>query len=207
MNGNNIPQSWYDFAVMPPMDPRSIVQTISFEDQAGTMRAASFARSTTWLHAVPWANPPLIVTNFATAVPNVTVPNTNDFDSVEAAAAWNSLHAMTATTPLFPIAVEKIMFLKAGTAFVNNIYLDFSAGITSQDILFSFSENSLTSGDFTGGGAGTIPVFAFPTAPTYGGTARNLQITLLRTGRFKVAFRILDSAANYSTYEMEWIVL
>ncbi len=208
MNGNNTPQSWYDFAVMPPMDPRSIVQTISLQDQGGTMRPASFARSVSWLHAAPtWANPPLIVTPFSTAVPNVTVPNTNDFGSVEAAAAWNSLHAMTSTSIFVPIAVEKIMFLKAGTAFVNNIFLDFIGGVTSQDILFSFRDNSVTSGDFTGGGAGTIPVFAFPTAPTYGGTSRNLQVTLLRPGRYSVALRIFDSAPNWSIYEMDWIVL
>ena len=106
-----------------------------------------------------------------------------------------------------PKAVEKIMFLKAGEAFVNNIFLDWSAGVTSTDVLFSFRDNSVTSGDFTDAAAGTIPVFAFPSSATYGGTSRRMQITLRRAGRYTVGLRIFDSAGNWSLYEMDWIVM
>ncbi|MDP4200941.1 MAG: hypothetical protein Q8922_11545 [Bacteroidota bacterium] len=206
MNGNT-PQSWFDFPVMPTMDPRAIVQTISLEDNAGVQQAATFTRSTLWLHAGVWANPPLIVTQSPSVIGSVSVPNTYDYDSIEQAAAWNSLHLMTAPSTGFPLAVEKIMFLKAGSAFLNHIPLDWTGGTTAHDIQFSFRDNSVTSGDFTAGSNGTIPAFAFPTAPTYGGTARDLQVTVLRTGRFSVALRILDIAGNWSLYEMDWIVL
>jgi hypothetical protein len=210
MNGNS-PQSWFDFSVMPTMDPRSIIQTASFEDNGGTMRAATFARSTNWLVGSPWANSPISPTAAGpTTTPNVTVPNTNDYDSTEQANTWNTLHEMVAPVPAnLPLSVQKIMFLKAGTAFVNNIFLDWKAGVTSTvEIELSLRDNSVTSGDFTNGSQGTVPVFSFAAGGgiTYGGVGRNFQVTLLRTGRFQVAMRVSDSAGNFSMYAMDWIV-
>jgi hypothetical protein len=203
-SGNsNAPQSWFDLVVMSPMDPRGIISSVSFENNAGSQTAATFARSSTWLHASTWVNPPLIVSQTASFV---ICPNVQDFASVEAANTWNGLHLMTAQNNQLPIAVQKIMFLKAGTAFVNNIFLDWSAGVTSTDVQLSFRDNSTTSGDFQNSGTATVPVFAF-TGATFGLTARNLQVTVLRTGRFHVAMRIIDNSGNYSMYEMEWIVL
>ncbi len=201
-------QSWFDLVVMPTMDPRSIIQTASFEDQGGTMRAASFLRSMDWFVSATWINPNLSVTVPAAGlIPNVTVPNVYDFASIEDANAWNTLHQMVAPSPLtLPIAVQKIMFLKAGTAFVNNLYLDWKAGITATSVELSFRDNSATSGDFQNAAAGTVPAFVFPSTATYGGLGRNLQVTLLRTGRFIVGLRIVDSTGSPSMFEMEWIV-
>ncbi len=112
---------------------------------------------------------------------------------------------MTAQNNQLPIAVQKIMFLKAGTAFVNNIFLDWSPTVTSTDVQLSFRDNSTTSGDFQNSATATVPVFAFSGA-TFGGTARMLQVTLLRTGRFQMCLRIIDNSGNYSMYEMDWIV-
>jgi len=207
MNSNKI-QSWFDLVVMPTMDPRSFIQTASFEDQGGTMRPATFARSGNFLVGGPWAQPNLSITPpGGSAIPNVTVPNTYDFASLEDANAWNTLHQMVALNLTnLPIAVQKIMFLKAGTAFVNNIYFDWKVGVTATDIQLSFRDNSATSGDFQNSGAGTVPAFIFPATATFGGTARNFQVTLLRTGHFNVALRILDSTGSPSVFEMEWIV-
>jgi hypothetical protein len=203
-------QSWYDFSVMNTLDPRSIVQTIQFEDQGGTMRQATFGRPTTYLHSGVWANPPIAPSAWGTTTtPNVTVPNAYDYGSQQEATAWNSLTAMTVPpTALVPVALQKVMFLKAGSAYINNIYLDFLGGLTANDIMFSFRDNSLVSGDFMDNPAGSIPSFIFPTGGiTYGGTGRNLQVTLLASGRFSVGLRIVDSGGNWSLYEMEWIVL
>ncbi len=205
MNGYT-PQSWFDFPMMTRMDPRTIIQAIAFEDQGGTMQNGAFTRSATWLQNVVWADAPMIVTPFATVPPAVTVPNTQDFISQQIAIAWNASHAMTATNTKLPKAVEKIMYLKAGAAFVNNIFLDWAGVITSTDIQFSFRDNSATSGDFTNSASGTIPVFTFPTV-VFGGTSRRLTVTLLRAGRFSVGIRIFDSAGNWSLYEMDWIVM
>jgi hypothetical protein len=199
----NAPQSWFDLIVMQPMDPRSIISTVSFENNASSQTVATFARSSTWLESATWINPPLIVSQTASYV---ICPNAQDFASVEEANVWNGLHQMTALNNQLPIAVQKIMFLKAGTAFVNNIFLDWSAGVTSTNVQLSFRDNSTTSGMFQNSGTATVPIFLF-TGATFGLTARNLQVTLLRTGRFHVALRILDNSGNYSLYEMEWIVL
>jgi hypothetical protein len=200
---SNAPQSWFDLVVMPTMDPRSIISAVTFESSGGGQTAGIFARSSTWLHASTWVNPPLIVSQTAA---NVVCQNVQDFSSVEAANTWNGLHLMTAQNNQLPIAVQKIMFLKAGTAFTNNIFLDWSPTVTSTDVQLSFRDNSATSGDFQNAAAATVPVFAFSGA-TFGSTARMLQVTLLRTGRFHVALRIIDNSGNYSMYEMEWIVL
>ena len=202
-SGSNAPQSWFDLVVMPTLDPRSIISTASFEASAGGQQVATFARSSTWLHASTWINPPLIVSQTASFV---ICPNVQDFASVEAANIWNGLHLMTAQNNQLPIIAQKIMFLKAGSAFVNNIFLDWSAGVTSTDVQLSFRDNSTTSGDFQNSGTGTVPVFAW-SGPTFGSTARNLEVTLLRPGRFQMALRIIDNSGNYSMYEMDWIVL
>ena len=206
---SNAPQSWFDLVVMPTMDPRNIIQTASFEDSTGTLRAATFQRSPNWLVNGIWAEPPLTVTTPSGAlIPNVTVPNIYDYASIEAANTWNTLHQMVAPNPPnLPISVQNIMFLKAGTAFVNNIYLDWRGAVTSSSVLLSFRDNSVTSGDFQNSGTATVPVFAFPTSATYGSTGRNFQVTLLRPGRFNVGLVILDSTAAISMFEMEWIVL
>ncbi len=198
-----MPQSWFDLVVMPPMDPRSIISAVTFEASGGGQQAGTFARSSTWLHSATWINPPLIVSQSGA---NVTCPNVQDFASVEEANVWNGLHLMTAQNNQLPLSVQKIMFLKSGTAFVNNIFLNWSAGVTSTDVQLSFRDNAATSGDFQNAGSGTVPVFAW-SGPTFGSTARNLQVTLLRTGRFQVALRIIDNSGNYSMYEMDWIVL
>ncbi len=200
---SNAPQSWFDLVVMPTMDPRSIISAVSFEASAGGQQAGTFARSSTWLHSTTWVNPPLIVSQTGS---NLVCPNIQDFASVEIANTWNGLHQMTALNNQLPINVQKIMFLKAGTAFVNNIFLDWSAGITSTDVQLSFRDNAATSGDFQNSGTGTVPVFAW-SGPTFGSTARNLEVTLLRPGRFQMALRIIDNSGNYSMYEMDWIVL
>jgi hypothetical protein len=194
---------------MPTMDPRSIISTAAFEDSTGTMHAATFERSPSWLLAGPWGQSPLNVTTpTGSLIPNVTVPNVYDYASLEEANTWNTLHQMVAPVPTsLPLAVQKIMFLKAGTAFVNNLFLDWKAGVTSGSVQLSFRDNSVTSGDFQNSGTGTVPAFIFPSSATYGGLGRNLQVTLLRPGRYTVGIVTLDSAVVTSMFEMEWFVL
>ncbi len=148
----------------------------------------------------------MAVTPSATANAHLFVPNVADFASVAIAAAWNTSHAMTSINTKLPLCVENIMFLKAGGAFVNYIYLDWLGGLTSTDVQFSFRDNSLTDGDFANSATGTIPAFTFGSS-TFGGTSRSLQVTLLQPGDYNVALRIYDSALNYSMYAMHWIVL
>ncbi len=197
--------SWYDFATQSPVDPRMLVQAIAFEDQSGILQPGQFTRSTTWLQNVSWVNPPLVVTSRAVMVPNATAVAPADYNALEIVDQWNAQRAMTALTNQYPLSVEKIMFLIAGRRFANNIYLDWTGGDTASDIEFSFRDNSLTSGDFTSGAQGTIPVFQFATS-TFGGVTRNLQVTVLRRGRFPVCLRIKDTSGNWSMYEMLWIV-
>jgi len=210
-SGSSAPQSWFDLVVMPTMDPRSIIQTASFEDHVGTMQAATFQRSGSWLSpgAPPWVQSPLSVSaGMGSTLANVTVPNVYDYASIEAANTWNTLHQMTPATPTtLPLAVQQIMFLKAGTAFVNNLFLDWKGAVTSSSVQLSFRDNSVTSGDFQNSATATVPVFMFPATATFGNTGRNFQVTLLRPGRFNVGIVVLDSTAAISMFEMEWIVL
>jgi hypothetical protein len=208
-SGNsNAPQSWFDLVVMSTMDPRNIIQTASLEDSGGTMRAATFARSQSWLLPGPWIETPINVsTPVGGLIPNVTVPNVYDYASIEAANTWNTLHQMVPVNPSnLPFPVQNIMFLKAGTAFVNNLFVDCKPGVSFTQAMLTFRDNAVTSGDFQNSATATLPVFTFPNA-TYGSTGRNLQVTVLRPGRFNIGLTIIDNSSNLSMFDMEWIVL
>lgn len=206
MASNSPAFSWYDYATQSPRDPRTIVQSISFMDQTGAIQPATFLRSTTWLEAATWVNPPMDVTPRTTFLPSVSPLFPMDFQASEIAAQFTAQRAMTVLNGQYPIAVQKEIVLKAGMQFANTFALDFIGTATSTDIQFSFLHNSLTSGDFTSGASGTIPVFAFPSTTTYGGITKQMTVTLLRPGRFAVALRIKDNSGNYSLFEMDWLV-
>lgn len=202
-------QSWLDLPVSPTIDARTLIQSCAFIDQAGTSQGGLFQRSTNWLKAVTWVSPVVKVTAYGTvsATSNLVAVNGQDFTSVEAAATWNGTHVMTTNNAQLPLVSEGLMFLKAGTNFINNVFFDFNGGVTSTDVQIGFRDNSYTSGDFTNSATGTIPVYAFPTTTTYGGTGRQLSLTLLQTGRFHMGLRIVDNGGNYSMFPMEWVVL
>ncbi len=208
MNGIRA-QSWNDLVVMPPMDLRAIISSLSLEDNTGASQIASFTRSSTWLNsAKTWINPPMVTSQPGTATTShIVAANPYDFQAVVDANAWNTVHAMTVPTTGLPISVQNVMFFKADPRFINNFYVDFSGGVTSTDIQLSMRDNSTTSGDFQSSAAGTVPVFTLPNTSTYGGLGRNVHVSLTRTGRFQVAFRIVDNSGNWSMFEMEWIVL
>ena len=208
-NGSPMPQSWNDLVVMQPMDIRSIVSLASFEDNAAAMHTATFERSLSWLGPGPWSVPPLSVSvGNGPTTPSITVPNAYDYASQQIANVWNASHQMTPIIPTaLPLAVQQTAFLHAGAAFVNNLFFDWKVGVTSSSIQLSLRDNSTTSGMFQNGSVGTVPVFLFPGSAIYGGLGRNLQVTLLRTGRFNVAFVIVDSTGATSMFEMDWIVL
>ena len=202
-------QSWNDLVVMSPMDPRSIIASLGMNDQGGTFRNASFARSSTWLNsAKTWVNPPMTTSLPGTnTTSNVTAANPYDFDAVVQATNWNTVHAMTLPSAGLPIDVQNIMFLKSDPRFINNIYVDWTGVTTSTDIQFSMRDNSTTSGLFENAATATVPVFTFPSTATYGGTGRLVSVSISTPGRYQVAFRIVDNSANWSMFEMEWIVL
>ncbi len=211
-NGNNgraqMPQSWNDLVVMPPQDPRILIAAASFEDSGGSGHGAVFIRSNTFLHATTWVNPPMIVSAVTSSTtPTIQPVNAMDFDAQEQANVWNGTHAMASTNSQIPLSVQKILFARGDPKFVNNFYVDWTGGTTSSsDVELTFRDNSCTSGDFQNSGSGTIPVFSFPAA-SYGGTGRLLSMTLLRTGRFPMAMRLIDSSGNYSIFEFDLIAL
>ncbi|HET6400505.1 MAG TPA: hypothetical protein VFH95_03815 [Candidatus Kapabacteria bacterium] len=208
MNGTRA-QSWNDLVVMTPMDPRAIISSLAFEDQSGTLQNAAFARSLNWLNAgTTWIAPPMKTTagGIPATTSHIVAANAYDYQAVVDATNWNNLHAMTLPSLGLPLSVQNIMFLRGDPRFINYLYLDFNAGVTSADILFSMRDNSTTSGQFQGNANGTVPVFQFPNS-TYGGGGRNLQVSLNTTGRFQVALRIVDNSGNWSMFEMEWIVI
>jgi len=84
-----------------------------------------FLRSSNFLHSTTWVNPPMIVSapgGGTTA--NIAAVNNMDFGAVEQANVWNGLHAMTPPSNQIPLSVSRIIFLKLGARFINNIYLD-----------------------------------------------------------------------------------
>lgn len=209
MNGMRRAQSWNDLVVMPPIDPRTIIASLGMNDQGGTFRTATFARSSTWLNpAKTWINPPMVTSlPGASTTSNVVAANPYDFEAVVQATNWNTVHAMTMPTAGLPIDVQKVMFLLSKPNFINNIYVDWTGAATATDIQFSMRDNSMTNGMFENSGTATVPVFTFPNTATYGGTGRLIAVSLTTPGRYSVALRIVDNGANWSMFEMDWIVL
>jgi hypothetical protein len=193
---------------MEPMDPRLVIQKITLDDNTGAAKGATFSRVTSWFQNVTWVNPVLKISDVTSSTtPTIAANSPQDYQSFQEAVVWNSTKSMVATNSKLPLAVKKIVFLKAGMSFDNTIYLDWIGGATSTDVQISFRDNSVTSGNLDPlGGAPTVPVFQFLATATYGGAGRKLTVTVLRPGRYFVGIRVLDNGGNYSMFEMEWIV-
>jgi hypothetical protein len=78
-------------------------------------------------------------------------------------------------------------------------------GTTYTDIQLSFRDNAASSGDFSGGSTGSIPVASF--AGNFTG-AVDLKVVLKQFGRFSMMLVLKDNGSgNYSTFEMEWNIV
>jgi hypothetical protein len=203
----NNPQSWYDLPLMQAMDPRSIVSFVQLDDNTGLPQTATFLNSPSFLNNTTWVGSPLTLSAVGPTSTPICFPvaGVADFEGIFLAQQWTSSHGIVRSNVQLPPTVQKIIFLKAGNRFLTTFFLDWAAGVTSTDIQLSIRDNSTTGGNFINGANGTIPVFAWTN--TFGGTKRKLTVCTTGPGRVNRAMRVIDNAANWSMFEMDWNIV
>ena len=187
------PQSWLDIPVMPPLDPRAIVITANLQATLG-----NFIRSTTFLQA-SWGANPFVFTGNNNQV--VSLDTTDAATSVDA-TQWTFAHQMVNASATIPSALSKVIFLRAGEIWDNQI--EINLGVSNYtNVQLSFRDNLATSGTFLNGSAGSVPVILFPGTKT---GILILHLTIRRPGKYSMVL-VANNAGTYSAFEMEWIVL
>jgi hypothetical protein len=172
-----------------PHDPREIIAYIKIANTDGV-----YMDSNTYKPAgVTWTANTVVFGSTAT----VTANRTDDKQKEAEAAQWNQQNKMLPDDPDIPPALEKVVFMRSGNEWLNNIEIDFG-GETYTDIEISFRNNAATRGD----AQGTIQVFSF-TGESFTGTD-TMYVTLKRTGQFMMGMRLKDGGGNYYFFEMEW---
>ena len=195
-------QSWFDLPYGDPVDPRSVISAISFDDNTGVAQPGLFQNSATFLHNTTWQASPLALSAGTGATAPFCAPVTPaDYLGISIAQRWQNSHGIIRSNTQLPPTVQKIIYTKAYPRFQTAIFFDWAGGVTSSDLQFSFRDNSAVGGNFITGAA-TVPVFAW-NGPTFGGSARKLIISTVRPGRFVMVLRIVDNAGNWSMFEIE----
>jgi hypothetical protein len=200
------PQSWYDLPFMTPMDPRSIIANVQLTDNGGTPHPGLFQNSGTFLNNTTWVASPLALSS--TVAPTCIAVTPQDFNAVAAAQQWTNSHGIVRTNTGLPPTVQKIVFLKAGNNYFTQFFLDWTPGVTSQDIQISLRDNSATAGNFFDSAGGNVPVFAWgPSATVFGGLGKMLTVCTTGPGRVNMAMRVIDNSSNWSMFEMDWVIV
>ncbi len=187
-------QSWQDLSLAQPIDPRSILLYASLSG-AGL---GSFILSTSFLQAT-WGTNPIALTGNNTFVSSL---QSTDASTVADAAQWSFSHQMVNANSALGPAMKKVVFLRAGSLWQNNIEINFGAA-NYTNVQLSLRDNLGTSGVFFNGSAGAVPVILF--AGTQTGTL-TLHLVIPQPGMYSTVL-VLNNAGTYSTFEMELVVI
>jgi len=135
-----------------------------------------YTRSTNFLQA-SWGTNPLVFTGNNTQVISL---NPTDASTQADAAQWTLNHQMVNVAANIPTALNKVVFLRAGAFWQNQIEINFGAS-TYTSVMLSFRDNLGTSGQFLNSATGAVPVITFS-----GGMTGNkiLNFTMSQTGVF-----------------------
>jgi hypothetical protein len=193
-NNDTLVSSWYDLPIVEPYDPREIIAN----GQLG-VASATFTRSATFLQSA-WAANTWVLTGAA----SVISLRTDNIGTIANAAQWNMAHKMVNNSANNPIPLRKVVFMRSGINWVNNLGIDFGAD-TYTDIQLSYRDNGATSGSFLNAAAGGMPVVAF--AGNFTGI-QTLQLTFKAVGRVQLAIvakKTYDS--SYSMFELDCICI
>jgi hypothetical protein len=131
----------------------------------------------------------------------ITTNGTDQTQNVSDASQWNFSHTTTNVASTLAPPLRKVVFLKAGTQWSNNIPMVLGAG-TYTELQLSFLDNAATRGD----AHGTIPVIRW--TGSFTGSV-SLDLILKRSGRFTLGLLGIDNAGtpNYSMFELDVVVV
>lgn len=192
-NLNTAPQSWYDLAILQPIDPRHLIADARLDNSQGT-----FVRSSSFL-VTTWATGSTVLTGSTTC----QAWQTDNLMKVEDAEQWNLAHQGGNFTSSVAPPLRRIVFLRGGREWRNELFLNFGPTVYN-DVQLSFRDNAASSGNFSSGGSATVPAYKWSGAFT---AAPALSVSLKQFGRFLMALKLTDSLGNNTMWEMEWIVV
>jgi hypothetical protein len=191
---NNGPvQSWYDIFQLDPVNPLDLVANAELNNVAG-----AYANSTNYLSPGTWVASPAQIQQD----PTVTSLATDQTATVAAAQQWNFQHQSADILTTLAPPLRKILFLKAGTSWENNIQITLSGGGTYDQFYLSFRDNAGTRGD----SQGAVPVIAW-TGLALAGTV-TLDVVLRKVGQAVMGLVMHNNTSgDWSMFEMEWIIV
>lgn len=190
------PQSWFDMAIMPPVDIRDLVanfsMTVPYTDQGIIKHSTDFLTTT-------WYTNNLSVTNVI-----CQALRTDDLDGSNA-QQWNFAHQTVNTSSTLALPLKKVIYLRGGLQWNNVLTLDLG-GASYNDFQLTFRDNAGTAGDYAGLTQTTIPVVEV-SGHTYS-TSVSFNVVLKKLGKVDMVLRCKDSSSgNISLYEMEWNIV
>jgi hypothetical protein len=186
-------QSWQDLQVANTLDPKSIILFAALGVNTGT-----FSRSTNILQS-SWGASPLAFTGNNTSV--VSTDTTDASTSVDA-AQWTFTHQMVNAGANIPPSMSKLIFLRAGTTYVNEVEANLGAS-TYSNIQLTFRDNLGTSGQFLNSATGAVPVISLGSGLT---GIQSFHVCILQPGTYSMVLA-METGGVWSAFEMEWIVL
>ena len=186
--------SWYDLINAAPKNPFNV---IAYADMDGT--PGTFEYSDIFLNiGGGWVDTPIGVG--ADGVCKAW--ETDNIQKVGDALMWSQQHQVTNNASDLAPPLQKMMFLRGGTAWKMEIPLSFGVDIGILEL--SFLDNAGTRGD----SQGTIPVLHFE-APGGTWTSGNhlLTVTLKRFGAFSMGLKSEAISGDHAMMEMDWVVV
>ena len=190
-NAPSIVNSWINWLDQPPQNPLDLVANAKFGGAIG-----AYANSATYI------NPPgsQVASPFAyNGTPTCAALGADNQQNVADANQWNFSHQTRNASATLALPLQRVIFLRGGTQWEMSIPINFG-GATYSDLQLSFRDNAGTRGDMSG----TVPVIAFSGLFT---GSQTLTVTLKQLGRVNMGLRVIDGSAQWSMFEMEWIIV
>ena len=188
-------RSWNDFNTQSPQDPLDLIALATFNNGAAITGIWSLVTNYNRpVGASVWIASPFSITGESLAATN----GADQFQNISDADQWNFSHTTTNVASTLTPPMRKLVFMKAGTNYINNLPITLGAN-NYTDLQLSFLDNAATRGD----AQGTIPVIRWTGVFT---GAATLSLVLKRIGRFTLGFMGVDNAGpppNYSMFEVD----
>ena len=174
-----------------PEDPINLIADAKLDGIQGV-----YMSSSTFLHPAGYG------TNDMTfpVAPYCEALRPDDEQQVADAAQWNFQH-LTSVSSGIPPQMYSLLFLRAGTAWKMVITMDFAGSM--KDMQLTFFENAATLGNFHE----EIPVISFTKGDPYFTGTIELEVTLKKTGKYRMGLRGIDDGDSYFFWDMLWIVV
>ena len=192
---NGMINSWIDWAKTTPQDPQDIIAYASLQGVTGV-----YVNSTTFM--APSGGTTAATPISLASAPVVIALGTDNLLNVANAADWMFNHQTANVNTDLARPLQKVIFLRGGLGWRNEINLDFGAS-SYATVQLSFRDNAGTRGDMSG----TIPVISF--THTGGGFTgvQKLAVTLKTIGVAVMGISVINGSGAYTMYESEWIIV